>query len=126
MNPTEFADAIAGFKTLPTILIHPVALGLPVFEIVLGLCVMVPIAKFCRLGALGLIVVNLGFTLLLAIAWMRGLSVECGCFGVSFFSPSQWTLQIAIVRDLVFLAMACVVYMKVIRSADGSRVSMFN
>ena len=122
MDPTEFADAIAGFKSLPLILIHPVVLGLPVFEIALGLCVMVPIAKFCRLGALGLIVVNLGFTLLLAIAWMRGLSVECGCFGVSFFPPSQWTLQIAIMRDLAFLAMACVVYLKVTQSADGLRV----
>jgi len=110
IDPTEFSDAIAGFQILPSTLIHQVALGLPLFEVVLGVLICMPVQFGARIGAFGIIVLNLGFIVLLASAWIRDLSVECGCFGLGIFPPSQWTLQISIVRDLVFLAMAYWVY----------------
>ena len=119
LDPAEFADAIAGFNAAPTILIHLVALGLPVFEVILGVLMFIPVRFLARVGAFGIIVLNVGFIVLLASAWIRGLSVECGCFGMNLLPASQWTLQISIVRDLVLLAMAYLVYVKCDKGNDS-------
>lgn len=38
-DPLEFADSIAAFAILPATLISPLALGLPIFEVVCGVLV---------------------------------------------------------------------------------------
>lgn len=112
LDPAEFADAIAGFRFLPSLLIHPVALAIPVLEIILGVLVMLPTSwrNLAKHGAYGIILLNIAFIILLLSAWMRGLSVECGCFGLGIFPPSKWILQLAILRDIVFLVMSYIIY----------------
>lgn len=122
LDPAEFADAIAGFRFLPDLLIHPVALSIPVLEIILGIMVMLPTSwrNLAKHGAYGIILLNIAFIILLLSAWMRDLSVECGCFGLGIFPPSEWTLQIAIVRDIVFLAMAYIIHLSKGYSKDDT------
>ncbi len=111
LEPMDFADAVAGFKVLPSMLIHPVALGMPFFEVILGLMVILPWrSTIVKIGALGLIIRNISFIAILSSAWMRGLSVSCGCFGFGLFPPSEWDIEIAIVRDIFFLTMAYLSY----------------
>ena len=45
INPHDFADAVAGFRALPVALIHPTALVIPWFEILLSIGVLFPGVK---------------------------------------------------------------------------------
>ena len=120
IDPVEFADAIAGFRFAPEALIHPIAMGLPVLEVILGLLIVFPWKAWANVGAFGIILLNIAFIILLVISWIRGLSVECGCFGIGIFPPSRWTLQITIGRDVIFLVMALWVYLINSRHLDKS------
>jgi len=79
INPQAFADSIATFKILPPQLINLVALGLPPFEILLGLMLI----SGWKVRAASLAIAGLGivFGIALGQAILRGLSVDCGCFG---------------------------------------------
>lgn len=103
---TAFSDAIAGFRILPSAWVMPVALTFPVLEILLGLMVLFPTNRLPRAGSLGLALLNLLFIAVLASAWIRGLDVNCGCFGFDWAPSSEWKLPLAIARDLVLLAVA--------------------
>ncbi|MFZ4779144.1 MAG: MauE/DoxX family redox-associated membrane protein [Terrimicrobiaceae bacterium] len=84
-NPQAFADSIATFKILPDYLINIVALGLPPFEILLGL--MLVAGWKTRASSLALSALAFVFCIAFAQAMARGLSVECGCFGSGKPSP---------------------------------------
>lgn len=110
INPHDFADAVAGFRALPVALIHPTALVIPWFEILLSIGVLFPGVKIVRASSMGLIALDLVFILLLSSAWLRGLNVQCGCFGLNIFPPSEWSIPIAIFRDMVLLLMLVWIY----------------
>lgn len=78
-NPQAFADSIATFKMLPPQLINLVALGLPPFEILLGL--MLISGWKVRVASLAVAALAIVFGVILGQAIARGLSVDCGCFG---------------------------------------------
>jgi len=79
INPQAFADSIATFKMLPVQVINIVALGLPPFEILLGLMLISGWkARAASLAVAGLAIV---FGIALGQALIRGLAVDCGCFG---------------------------------------------
>ena len=78
-NPQEFADSIATFKMLPPQVLNIVALGLPPFEILLGL--MLVSGWKARAASLALAGLSIVFGLALGQALIRGLVVDCGCFG---------------------------------------------
>jgi len=109
---TAFSDAIAGFRVLPSALVMPVALTFPVLEILLGVMVLLPASRLPRAGSLGLALLNLLFIAVLASAWIRGLDVNCGCFGFDWAPSSEWKLPLAIARDLVLLALAGQIWLK--------------
>lgn len=78
-NPQAFADSIATFKMLPPRLINIVALALPLFEMLLGLMLISGWkARAASLAVAGLAIV---FGIALGQALIRGLAVDCGCFG---------------------------------------------
>ncbi|MFZ4776419.1 MAG: MauE/DoxX family redox-associated membrane protein [Terrimicrobiaceae bacterium] len=99
-NPQAFADSIATFKMLPPQLINIVALGLPPFEILLGLILISGWkARAASLAVAGLAIV---FGLALGQALIRGLAVDCGCFGSG--EPSTLKTWASLGRAFLLLA----------------------
>ena len=84
-DPLQFADSIAAFAILPARLISPLALGLPPFEVACGLLLLWPRSR--RVGALAVALISVVFFTALASALLRGLTLDCGCFGAG--APSR-------------------------------------
>ena len=105
-SPQYFADSIATFAIVPNSLVNLMALGLPPFEIIAGLAIITGIQR--RPAILGLAGLTAVFMLALGSAIVRGIPVDCGCFGSGKPSPSAaW---IALARDIPILAVAIVLY----------------
>lgn len=95
-----FADSIASFKILPSELINLMAMGLPPLEIFLG--VMLVTGWRVRVASLGVLVLSIIFAFALGQALMRGLQVDCGCFGSG--KPSALKTFLALGRDILLIA----------------------
>lgn len=98
-DPGAFIISVRSFRILPDPYAAWLALSLPWLEIFAGLAVITGIG---RRG--GLLLLNLSlvmFAIALVSAWIRGINVDCGCFG-----GKDGTTQIvdALVRDAVLLA----------------------
>ena len=119
-SPQAFADSIATFRLLPANLNNLLALGLPPFELLVGILLATGwktrLAAFCALAASGV------FLLALVSALVRGLPVECGCFGGEHSSlaptPRLW---LAIGRDVLLAGAVLVVYRDARRKDVASR-----
>jgi uncharacterized membrane protein YphA (DoxX/SURF4 family) len=121
-SPQDFADGIAAYQLLPYSLINLLAMGLPLFELVCGLLVLT--GFFLRVGILGILTMLVLFTAALAITLLRGLSVNCGCFGAhSWLDSNPW---IALLRDGIFLGLAVFVYKYRLRfgKIQGKRITV--
>ena len=110
-NPLEFADAIATFQLLPPQLVNMVALSLPPFEMVAGLLLVC--GWKLRAAALGILVLTFVFAVALAQALVRGLPVDCGCFGSG--ETSGWKVWSALGRDILLMAAAAWIYRRATR-----------
>lgn len=71
--------AVRAYQLLPEPLVAPVAFGLPVVEMAVGLALLAGV--FVRTAALSAAVLLLVFMAGVASAWGRGLQIDCGCFG---------------------------------------------
>lgn len=99
-NPQAFADSIATFQILPPITINLVAMALPPLEILAG--GMVVLGLSVARAASVLAILTWAFMMALLQAGLRGLEVDCGCFGGG--EPSVWTPWIALMRNGILLA----------------------
>lgn len=106
MDPLEFADSVASFQVLPVALINPVALTLPVLEILLGISIIVGLHR--RTSAVLLTLLCGVFAIALGQALLRGLKVDCGCFGAGESSTIKTTWGIG--RDLILGGLCCFVF----------------
>ncbi len=98
-DPQLFLMQIRGFHLLSDPFAAWLALGLPWLEIFCGVAVVI---GFLRCGGLLLLGLSLGlFITVLAIAWGRGLDIECGCFG----NAVKTSLRMELLLDLVLLAL---------------------
>ncbi len=104
LGPQAFADSIASFKILPAELIVPIALSIPPFEILAGLLVFVGWQR--RAGLLAITLAMAVYCLAIESAMVRGLDVNCGCFGpVSNLRPG-----VELLRDLLILVCSVATY----------------
>ena len=87
--PVSFMDAVARFKIAPPPMIYPIAVGLPVFEILVGVMVLLLVEKIFRLGVFAVIILDLFFMVLLIVSLLRGLSVKCRCFRFNMLPTSK-------------------------------------
>ncbi|MGY1618899.1 MauE/DoxX family redox-associated membrane protein [Geodermatophilus sp. SYSU D00691] len=78
-DPAAAVRAVRAYRLLPEALVGPVAFGLPVLEIAVGLALLAGV--FVRTAALSAAVLLAVFTAAVASAWARGLRIDCGCFG---------------------------------------------
>ena len=118
-NPQAMADSIAAFGILPVILINPIALGLPVFEITAG--VLLIVGWWRRVAALAILLAVAAYTVAIGSALARGITVDCGCFG--FGPPTRARMWIDFGRDLIFLGAAALSYFTLARQIRAQRRS---
>ncbi len=107
-DPWGFAESIASFQMLPPLGINLLALGLPPFEIILGLMLLSGWNK--RPALLAVLGLSLIFIVVLIQGWLRGLQMNCGCFGSGDASPQG--IALAIMRDLMIFGAAGMLYLK--------------
>lgn len=97
--------AVRAYDVLPLPLVGPVAAVLPWFELSLGLLLLVGV------GVRAVATLSTGLLLLfvagIAAAWVRGLEIDCGCFGGGgAVAPDQTAYGLELLRDVGFLALA--------------------
>jgi uncharacterized membrane protein YphA (DoxX/SURF4 family) len=117
-DPLQFADNIAGFAILPVTLINLLALSLPLFEIAAGLALLWTTSR--RVGALAISILSVVFFIALSSALLRGLTLDCGCFGVG--APSRQRMWLELGLDVLLFAGALSVYLHSI-GAEPTRIA---
>ena len=93
-EPVAFARAVANYRILPFECIGPVAIVLPMVELLSGLALV--FTKWSREAALLIFGMMAVFLVGLTQAAVRGLDISCGCFG-----PEEATGRAAIVQTIV-------------------------
>jgi uncharacterized membrane protein YphA (DoxX/SURF4 family) len=78
-DPAAAVRAVRAYRLVPELLVAPVAFGLPVVEIAVGLALLAGV--FVRTAALAAAVLLVAFLVGVGSAWARGLQIDCGCFG---------------------------------------------
>jgi uncharacterized membrane protein YphA (DoxX/SURF4 family) len=78
-DPDAAVRAVRAYRLLPEPLVAPVAFGLPVVEIAVGLALLAGV--FVRTAALAAAALLVVFLVGVGSAWARGLQIDCGCFG---------------------------------------------
>lgn len=77
--PADNVVAVRAYRLLPESLVPLVGHALPVVEILVGLCLLLGLLTRGSAALSGLLLVV--FVAGISSAWVRGLSIECGCFG---------------------------------------------
>jgi uncharacterized membrane protein YphA (DoxX/SURF4 family) len=96
--PRTFARSIDAFDLIPEPLLVPVALLLPLVEIIVGLAVW----RGWRRGLPAMAGLLVMFMAILGYAIGQDLDVDCGCFSLAD-AASHTTLKTAFLRDLAML-----------------------
>jgi len=76
-----FAEQVHNFRMSPIVLENLVAMTLPWIELVAGLALL--LGFHARAGAVISAVLMVAFTFIVGVALVRGIDVECGCFGTA-------------------------------------------
>jgi uncharacterized membrane protein YphA (DoxX/SURF4 family) len=98
--------SVRAFQLLPEALVRPFAYGLPALELVLGILLVIGLGTRLSSALTGALMVMFIFGI--AMAWGRGLSIQCGCFGSSseiVTDPVPGYIK-DILRDIGLFAMA--------------------
>lgn len=111
-DPAASVRAVRAYDLLPETVVPSVGHLLPVLEVVVGLCLVGGLLT--RATALVSALLFAAFTVGIASAWVRGLQIDCGCFGGGGYDPDAtaaypWELA----RDVaLLLASAWLVWLK--------------
>lgn len=102
-DPAQSVAAVRAYQVLPSDLVTPVGQLLPVIEVVIGL--MLVLGLLTRAAAVASAALFVVFIAGIVSVWMRGINIDCGCFGGGGANPdaaSQYPWEIA--RDAALLA----------------------
>jgi len=97
-DPGAFAIEIQRYQVVPWILDALVSVYLPWLEMLAGALLL--LKRFERGALLVITLLLLVFTLALASAMFRGLSIDCGCFGKAFTATGT---TVPLLRNFVLL-----------------------
>jgi uncharacterized membrane protein YphA (DoxX/SURF4 family) len=104
-DPAAAVRAVRAYQLLPEALVGPVAFGLPVVEVAVGLALLAGV--FVRTAALASALLLVVYLIGVGSAWARGLQIDCGCFGGGGQVAAADTAYPAeVARDLVLLLVA--------------------
>jgi putative oxidoreductase len=78
--PTTMKQSILAYEIdLPPFLVSFMATALPILEVGIGIWLI--IGLFIRFSAIISVILMAIFTIAITQAWLRGLQIDCGCFG---------------------------------------------
>ena len=104
-DPAGSVRAVRAYQLLPEAVVPAVGYGLPVFEVGLGMLLVLGVAV--RLSAILSGVLLVVFIVGVASAWARGLTIDCGCFGGGgTVAAGQTRYGTEILRDAALLVVA--------------------
>jgi len=104
-DPAAAERAVRAYQLLPEGVVGPVAFGLPVLEIAVGLALLAGV--FVRTAALAAAVLMVGYLIAVGSAWARGLQIDCGCFGGGGqVAAGRTSYPGDVARDVVLLVVA--------------------
>jgi uncharacterized membrane protein YphA (DoxX/SURF4 family) len=112
--PAEAASAVAAYKILPTQIAHIAGYALPWFEIAIGLLLIIGISV--RMTSILACAIMVLFIAAIGSVWVRGILIDCGCFGGGgAIDPSKAaqvhrTYALEIARDLGLALLALYLY----------------
>lgn len=78
-DPAGFSDAIANYKLMPNFVINFFAISIPWIELISGILLI--FNQYIKENAFIYISLMSIFTIMVLIAVLRGLDIDCGCFG---------------------------------------------
>src|SRR4051794_7638727 len=105
VDPQASVSAVRAYELLPAALVTVVGWGLPFAEIVLGL--LLAVGAFPRVLAVASAMLLAVFMVGVASAAVRGLSIDCGCFGGGgAVADGQADYTRELVRNAALLLMA--------------------
>lgn len=96
LHPMEFAKSIWYYHLAPVSLINLMALILPWWEFIAGVCLIFGV--FYRGAVWSVFLMTIIFGIALASAAVRGLDIECGCFKASGGAGDEATTTL--IRDI--------------------------
>lgn len=111
LQPAGFAMSVRGYKIVPFALSNLFALGISWTELVAG--VMLILGVFTRKAAGAIAILLVVFIVAIITVIVRGMTVDCGCFGNEGGASTSWLL---IVRNIGLLAGSYLI----VRYNDGS------
>ena len=104
-EPRQAVMAVQAYEILPTGVGEFVGYALPLFELALGLALLLGVAT--RISAVVAGALMTAFVVGVASAWARGLSIDCGCFGGGgAVAEGEANYLPVLLRDAGFAAMA--------------------
>ncbi len=105
-DPSGFADSINNYKIFPLFTINTCAILIPWIEVVSGLMLIFGIAL--KENALIINIFLIGFVVLITTSLLRGLNIDCGCFG----TEGEETIGIQkIVEDVLLLILGIQIFL---------------
>ncbi len=104
-NPESFAVSIENYKILPVFIINIVAIPLPWIEFVAGLLLIFGVSVKENITIINLLLVI--FIAIVLTALLRGLDIDCGCFGTL---DGQKVGMRKVAENIILLAFGLFVY----------------
>ena len=120
-DPAESVRAVRAYDLLPEAVVPTVGHGLPIFEIIIGVLLVVGVGT--RVVACLSFLLQVAFIIGIASAWGRGLKIDCGCFGGGGASAAanvtdKYAWDIARDAGLAVLSLLLFVFPRTALSAD--------
>jgi uncharacterized membrane protein YphA (DoxX/SURF4 family) len=111
-DPYSSATSVRAYQILPVDLANFLGFVLPFAEVVIGIFLIVGI--WVRLNAIAGGALMVMFIIAIGQAWIRGISLDCGCFGKGGLLETDelpvWNYTIEIARDIVLAVFAFYIY----------------
>jgi uncharacterized membrane protein YphA (DoxX/SURF4 family) len=111
-DPYSSATSVRAYQILPVDLANFLGFVLPFAEVVIGIFLIVGL--WVRLNAIAGGALMVMFIIAIGQAWIRGISLDCGCFGKGGLLETDelpvWNYTIEIARDIVLAVFAFYIY----------------
>lgn len=105
MEPLAFATAISHYELLPSWTINGYALIVAWLELLVGIALVLGFRVRTSSAITGLLLVM--FTCAVAVAVVKGLQIDCGCFGAQGGDEVSW---LKVLKNCGLIAMSLYLY----------------